>query len=93
MLYCLGAMNFIIRISTYLFNPDPEKRQSFNPFFGADEKDGQSQGEKKKIEKEICIKTSVCLFQLYPFEVTVLLKKESIFCIRAMIKVVFVLGV
>lgn len=37
---------------------------------------------KKKIEKEICIKTSVCLFQLYPFEVTVLLKKESIFCIR-----------
>ena len=48
---------------------------------------------KKKIEKEICIKTSVCLFQLYPFEVTVLLKKESIFRIRAMIKVVFVLGV
>lgn len=44
---------------------------------------------KKKIEKEICIKTSVCLFQLYPFEVTVLLKKESIFCIRAMIKVSF----
>lgn len=44
---------------------------------------------KKKIEKEICIKTSVCLFQLYPFEVTVLLKKESIFCIKAMIKVSF----
>ena len=44
---------------------------------------------KKKIEKEICIKTSVCLFQLYPLEVTVLLKKESIFRIRAMIKVSF----